>query len=93
MTVYGYSTVNYVFFQVPRYAGKLECSFEDQISHSFTTFDGNSTYHRDYAQCSGWRKVNTSNIRLSLNGKEYFTNADMAVKTGSHPYSGIFKIC
>ena len=91
--MYGYSTVNYVFFQIPRYAGELECSFEDQTSHHFTAFDGNSTYHRGYAQCSAWRKLNSSNIRISLNGKTYFTDADTAIKTGPHPYSGTIAIC
>ena len=90
--MYGYSTVNYVFFQIPRYAGELECSFEDQTSHHFTTFDGNSTYHREYAQCSGWRKEDTNKIRIYLNGKEYFTDANTAMKTGPHPYSGTIKL-
>ena len=59
-------------------------------SSSWIAFGSNPSYFNGYAECSSWTKGNPDyNIRLTLNGKPYYTNENDAIENGRHPNSGI----
>ena len=67
--------------------GEVECAFEDNGTSNYTQFNGATSYHQGYAQCSSWRKDDINRIRISMNGNIYFTDLHSAITSGPHPYT------
>ena len=87
LKVYGEATNNFIFYQISHHMGEVECAFEDDVTSHYSQFNGATSYHQGYAQCSSWRKEDINRIRISMNGNEYFTDVHSAIKAGPHPYT------
>ena len=59
--------------------GDLKCKHDGQ------DFDGDSSYHKTYAQCSKWPKNVNATITLVLDGKSSETTPQKAIDIGSYP--------
>jgi len=75
-----------VYFQMSWYEneGDLKCKHDGQ------DFDGDSSYHNTYAQCSGWPKNQLPNatITLELDGNTFETTPEKAIEKGRYPIMG-----
>ena len=83
-----------VFYQIPFTYGQLYCKARRKGSSpwvDFPHYDMPPTYHYGYAECPPWIRSTTStgfDIKLELNGKEYFTDEETSVLKGPYPGSG-----
>ena len=77
-----------VYFQMSwnKKEGALKCKHDGQ------DFDGDSSYHKTYAQCSKWPKNLNATITLVLDGKSFETTPEKATNKGRHPLKGSGKI-
>ena len=65
------------------------CAFKNKVDSHYNQFNESTSYERGYAQCGSWRKNDTNQIRISINGRDYFTEVHEANNSGPHPYSSM----
>ena len=79
--IFGRELGDNVYFQMSwsEKQGDLKCKHDGQ------DFDGDSSYHKTYAQCSKWPKNVNATITLVLDGKSFETTPEKAIDIGSYP--------